>query len=203
MSTQETAIYSVKPETLGVYADARSKMYNAISKWNGFISGVTFRSIEKETVFFDYFQWESRTRALDAAERVKKTPDMQEFLGCIDEIISYQHYEVDGTQPCFRNTDVGDVFEVALGVVDSEQRETFQLIKPELFKLVRQEAGLKEIASAQAEHEDGILSLDVLRWQTMDAASRAMENIHKTEQCGVFMATFAKDIHFDHMTKFA
>jgi hypothetical protein len=202
MNTLETAIYSVKT-TAEAYAEARAKMLAVVSGWPGFMSGVTFRSLENGGVFFDYYLWQSRAEALGAAERVKCEPQAQDFLNCIGELISYQHYEVGAGQPSFTGTGEGDVFEVAVGVIDKKQTEAFHTIKPQLLGLVHREPGLIEIASAEAECEDGIANIDVLRWRTMKDAGAAMDVIHQTPQCGAFMKTIKTDTHFDHMTKFA
>jgi len=202
MTTLEMAIYSVSPGYLDRYPDARDKMRKVVSSWAGYISGVTFQSLGKETVFLDFYLWGNLDDALRAAESIKAEPDAQDFLSCIGDIIAYQHFEVGTEQPYFTDLDKGDVLEVALSVVDPDKQETFRSAKPELFDLVRQENGLKDIASAEIMVEDGILCLDVLRWETLDAANAAMESIHKTEQCGVFMTTFKREVYFDHMNKF-
>jgi hypothetical protein len=117
-------------------------------------------------------------------------------------VVVFKHFEVEGDQPSFTKTDEGDVFEIGMSVVDPDKRETYRSIRPEVLALASREKGFKEVASFEAESDEGPVCLDVLRWQSIDAANEAMENINKTEQCGVFMSTFKKTVYFDHMRLF-
>ncbi len=203
MTTLEMVIYSVKPDHLDSYPVARNKMRNVLTRWNGFRSGVTFQSIEKEATLFDYYLWDSQEDAVQAAKRIQSDPEARDFLDCIGTIAEYRRLEIGSDQPDFTSTDDGDVFEVALGIVDPEKQELFTSVKPELFDLVRKESGLKQISSAGAVTNDGFVNLDILRWETIEAANTAAERIHKTEQCSIFISTFKEDIYFGHMSKFA
>jgi hypothetical protein len=195
----ELVIYAIKPEALGGVLTHHNKMRRALSQWDGFLSGITFQSLENANTFADYYVWSGMEQARKAAERIKSAPEAQDLLGCISKTIVFQHFEAEDDHPSFTKTDEGNVFEVALSIVDPVKRETYRSIKPEVMALVRQEKGFMEIASFEAETDEGLLCLDVLRWQSADTATGAMENIHNTEQCGVFMTTFKESVYFDHM----
>ena len=203
MKTLELVIYTVKPERLDQYLDARHKMRKVLSQWDGFVSGVTFQSLETKTKFVDYYLWRSLDEALKAAKRILSEPAAQDFLNCIGEVTVSHHFEIGNDQPDFTDVNRNSVFEVAVSVVDPDKQDLFRSTKPELFTLVRKEKGLEELASVQTKTDDGILNLDVLHWRTLDASKLAMERIHKTDQCQTFMTTFKADVYFDHMSLFA
>jgi quinol monooxygenase YgiN len=199
VATLELVIYTVKPELLGGVRTHNNRTYRALSQWDGFLSGATFQSLENANTFVDYYLWSGLEQARKAAERIKSAPEARDFLDCISGTIVFQHFEAEGDPPTFTNTDEGDVFEVAISIVDPARRETYKSVKPELMALVRQEEGFLETASFEAETGEGLLCFDIMRWQSPDAAAKAMENIHNTEQCGLFMETFIKTVFFDHV----
>lgn len=199
MAILEFVLYTVKSEALDAVRTHNNKTYRALSQWDGFLSGATFQSLENPNTFVDYYLWSGMEQARKAAELFKSAPEARDFLDCISETIVFQHFEAAGDPPSFTNSDEGNAFEVAISIVDPAKRETYNSVKPELMALVRQEEGFREMASFEAETDEGLLCLDVMRWQSADAAARAMEHIHHTEQCGLFMETFKQSVFFDHM----
>ncbi len=199
MAILELVLYTVKPEALGAVRTHNNRAYRALSQWDGFLSGATFQSLENANTFADYYLWSGMEQARNAAERFKSAPEVRDFLDCIGETIVFRHFEVEGEQPSFTESDEGNAFEVAVSIVDPAKREAYESVKPEIMALVRQEEGFIEVASFEAETDEGLLCLDVLRWQSADAAARAMEHIHNTEQCGLYMETFKTSVFFDHM----
>lgn len=199
MAILELVIYTIKPEALAGARTHNHKMYRALSQWDGFLSGATFQSLENANTFVDYYLWSDMEQARKAAERIKSAPEARDFMDCISETIVFQHFEAEGDQPSFTKSDEDNAFEVAVSIVDPAKLETYKSVKPELMALVRQEEGFMEMASFEAETDEGLLCLDVLRWQSADAAARAMENIHHTEQCGLYMETSKRDVFFHHM----
>jgi len=202
MPVLELVVYTIKPEALGGINAHRNEMRRALSQWDGFLSGITFQSLDNANAFVDYYLWNNLTQARKAAERIESAPEARGFLDCISQVVVFKHFEVEGDQPSFTKADEGDVFEIGMSVVDPDKRETYRSIRPEVLALAGREKGFKEVASFEAESDEGPICLDVLRWQSIDAANEAMENINKTEQCGVFMSTFKKTVYFDHMRLF-
>lgn len=200
MAILELVIYTIKPEAVGAARTHNNKMYRALSQWDGFLSGTAFQSLENPNTFVDYYFWSDIEQARKAAERIKSAPEARDLLDCISETIVFQHFEAGGDQPSFTESGEGNAFEVAVSVVDPAKREAYESVKPEIMALVRQEEGFIEMASFEAETDEGLLCLDVLRWQSADAAARAMESIHNTQQCGLYMETFSKSVFFDHMS---
>lgn len=199
MAILELVIYTVKSEALGEVSIHNNKMYRALSQWDGFLSGTTFQSLENPNTFADLYLWSDMEKARNAAERIKSAPEAQDLLECIGEIIVIQHFEAEGDQVSFTESDEDTAFEFAISVVDPAKLEAYRSIKPEMMALVRQEENFMGMASFEANTDEGLLSLDVLRWQSAQDAAQAMENIHNTEQCGLFMETFNKSVFFDHM----
>lgn len=199
MAILELVIYTVKSEALAEVSIHNNKMYRALSQWDGFLSGTTFQSLENPNTFADLYLWSDMEKARNAAERIKSAPEAQDLLECIGEIIVIQHFEAEGDQVSFTESDEDTAFEFAISVVDPAKLEAYRSIKPEMMALVRQEENFMGMASFEANTDEGLLSLDVLRWQSAQDAAQAMENIHNTEQCGLFMETFNKSVFFDHM----
>jgi hypothetical protein len=110
MAVLELAIYTINPEALGEVWAPCDKMRRALSRWEGFLSGRAFQPLENTDTFVNYYSWNGMGQALEVVDRIKSEPEVQDFLGFIDELIALRHFGVEGDHPTCTKADKGDVF---------------------------------------------------------------------------------------------
>lgn len=90
----ELVVYKVKMDQIGNY-DLLVKQVNEIAaNFDGFVSRKVHQSPEDSTIFMDYVIWESLEQAQQAAQKMPKMENFAPFMGAIEEVQSFKHFEI-------------------------------------------------------------------------------------------------------------
>jgi len=187
----ELAVYKVKRAELPQFAEARAQMVSQVATWPGYRSGVTFRSLQSDVTFLDYFLWDSIETAKTAAEAIKTSEPAKAFLGSIGEIVFFGHFSSDAPLLSLEDFPNDEVLEVALSEIAPRKEQANRDLKSELFSLVSEQSGFERVVSATSVNGDGVtVNIDLLQWQSLPSAHAAMEAVHDLPQCAAFMSTY-------------
>jgi len=196
----EIAIYKINGD-VEIFETARTKMKAKLTTYPGYCFGLTFKDLEKEGVYLDYYLWNSLKEAEHAAESFQSDAEAKDFLGCVAKITHFNHYQPqDNTLMDANDFSAGEILEFALGEIKSDALPTLKEIKPTVLELAKKQRGFKKISSAVDAHNKHVM-FDALCWQRLSDATDAMTALHEMPVCQNFMGSFEKDLFFGHLTR--
>lgn len=89
----EVAVYKVKEEKLQQFLQQQPAAHGIISKFKGFKSLQSLRSVDNPNTFVDYCEWESHEDAVRANEQAATMPELQIFFELGDGLVTFGHYK--------------------------------------------------------------------------------------------------------------
>ena len=197
----ELVLYTIKEEKQFQYLSHRQTMVDELSGWEGFIKGITYRSVESPLLYADLFLWRSLEEAKTAAERIHETPQCAAFMQCIDDIKLYDHSMVTKDVPLPEAFDK-QVLEIAAFTAQEEKHSPLADARTPLFSEVQALDGQVSISSFHS-LDNKELFIDLLVWRDEQALKTGQERIHSSDSCAKFMGMIEENVAFEQMQRVA
>lgn len=197
----EIVLYTIKEDQQSQYLSHRQTMVNELSGWEGFIKGITYRSVESPLLYADLFLWGSLEEAKSAAARIHETPQCAAFMQCIDNIKLYDHSTVTNDSPLPEAFDK-QILEIAAFTAPEEKHTPLAAARTPLFSEVQELDGQVSISSFHSQ-DNKELFIDLLVWRDEQALKTAQQQIHSSDSCAMFMGMIEENIAFEQMQRVA
>ncbi|MCZ6834612.1 MAG: antibiotic biosynthesis monooxygenase [Planctomycetota bacterium] len=192
----EIAAYSVREDQFKQFDGVHQRLMDAILPMPGFVRAIALRGGEDDLHIVDYVVWESRDDATRAAKDLQSDDVYPAIMALIERMHYFGHSRVlDRLAP---GAAEGDVYEFAAFTIKAGETHSFLAKQPALFEAVANQPGFLESQKSQdIDMPDRFI--DLLRWESMEAATAATEALHEMVVCQSAMSHVDRDDLFLHL----
>ena len=90
----ELVIYKVKADQANNFTLIIDQVNETVKTFDGFVARSVHQSPEDPTLLMDYVTWESLEQAKAAARQIQSMENLRPFIGAIEEIQTFTHFEI-------------------------------------------------------------------------------------------------------------